>query len=74
MSFSLGRIDAPFPEFASALHFAGGEYEAIVEETRLDFSIVAQAYVQAHLEASASTSTYIFMVDDAPLQRKLGIY
>jgi gentisate 1,2-dioxygenase len=60
------------------LHAVQGEGVAIVDGVEFTFresdTMAIPTHAKVSLAATGSEPTYLFMVDDAPLQRKLGIY
>jgi gentisate 1,2-dioxygenase len=64
---------------SAVLHVVEGSGTALVDETTHRFETADTLAVPTHADvqlanASGAASTYLFVVDDAPLQRKLGIY
>jgi gentisate 1,2-dioxygenase len=63
---------------SAVLHVIEGRGYAIVDGVRLEFeesdTIAVPTHADVTLEAQGASPAYLFMVDDAPLHRKLGIY
>jgi len=64
---------------SSVMHVVEGAGTATVDRTTHQFEQTDTFAVPTHAQVrlvngSSTTSTYLFVVDDAPLQRKLGIY
>jgi gentisate 1,2-dioxygenase len=63
---------------SAVLHIVEGEGIATIDGTSLKFSqsdtVAVPTHAEVLLEPSGAAPTYLFAVDDAPLQRKLGIY
>ena len=63
---------------SAVLHVVEGEGSAVIDSTGFSFSesdtIAVPTHAGVRLEAAGSAPTYVFMVDDAPLQRKIVIY
>lgn len=64
---------------SAVLHVVDGSGSAQVDEARHDFAEADTLAIPTHAEVTLKNSSgkepaFIFMVDDAPLHRKLGIY
>lgn len=64
---------------SGVVHVVEGAGCAVVDDARHNFGAADTLAIPTHAEvtlsnASASEPAYLFMVDDAPLHRKLGIY
>ena len=73
------ELRLPKRSASAVLHVVEGEGTAVVDGTSLPFAEADTLAVPTHAEVrlangSSRTPTYLFMVDDAPLQRKIGIY
>jgi gentisate 1,2-dioxygenase len=71
-------VSLPCRSASAVLHVVEGEGSAVIDDTRFDFAesdtMAVPTHARVQLEASGSLPTYLFMVDDAPLQQKIGIY
>jgi gentisate 1,2-dioxygenase len=60
------------------LHVVEGEGIAQIDAERLHFSefdtLAVPNFADVRLEATGSQPAYVFIIDDAPLQRRLGFY
>jgi gentisate 1,2-dioxygenase len=84
LGFSALRLKAREPtrmprrSASAVLHIVEGEGAAFVDGTRLGFSesdtLAVPTHAELIIEATGDGPLYLFMVDDAPLQRKLGIF
>ncbi len=72
------RVALPRRSASAVLHVVEGEGTVVVDGTGLAVTesdtIAVPTHADVQMEASGSAPAYLFMVDDAPLQRKLGIY
>jgi gentisate 1,2-dioxygenase len=73
------EVRLPRRSASSVLHVVEGSGTALVDEVAHSFEQTDTIAVPTHADVklangSATSSTYLFVVDDAPLQRKLGIY
>lgn len=71
-------VDLPRRSASMVLHIVGGEGQALIDGAEFDFAeadtLAAPTHAQVRLAAKGREPAYLFVVDDAPLQRKLGIY
>lgn len=71
-------VTLPWHSASMVLHVVEGEGVAYIDDRRLDFTeqdtLAAPTHAKVRLEATGSAPGYIFIVDDAPLQRRLGFY
>jgi gentisate 1,2-dioxygenase len=73
------ELRLPRRSASAVLHVVEGAGTAVVDGATHRFEIADTLAVPTHAEvllanASSASSAYLFVVDDAPLQRKLGIY
>ena len=73
------ELRLPRRSASAVLHVVEGSGTALVDEATHRFETADTLAVPTHAEVrlangSSTASAYLFVVDDAPLQRKLGIY
>jgi len=73
------ELRLPRRSASAVLHVVEGSRMALVDKATHRFDTADTLAVPTHADvrianASSAASTYLFVVDDAPLQRKLGIY
>ena len=73
------ELHLPRRSASAVLHVVEGQGSAVIDGIALSFSESDTLAVPTHADitianASSVAPTYLFMVDDAPLQRKLAIY
>jgi gentisate 1,2-dioxygenase len=84
LGFSAVRLSpgtpAALPRHSASmiLHVVEGEGIAQIDAERLNFSefdtLAVPNFADVRLEATGSQPAYVFIIDDAPLQRRLGFY
>jgi gentisate 1,2-dioxygenase len=73
------ELKLPKRSASAVMHVVEGGGKALIDGQALDFSESDTLAVPTHAEVrlangSSRTPTYIFIVDDAPLQRRIGVY
>jgi len=68
----------PHHSASMVLHIVEGEGVAEIDAERLQFAefdtVAVPNFAEVRLQAAGRQPTYIFIIDDAPLQRRLGFY
>jgi gentisate 1,2-dioxygenase len=71
-------VTLPRRSASAVLHVVEGRGSAVIDGTRVEFSesdtVAVPTHAAVQLEAGGAAPAHLFMVDDAPLQRKIGIY
>jgi gentisate 1,2-dioxygenase len=79
MRISAGGIVSPGKRSASAvLHVVLGGGTIVVDGTSFSVStsdsVAMPTHAKVTIQSAAHEPLYLFMIDDAPLQRKIGVY